>query len=190
MADPTLCKYLGDHPEITFKHAGSIRDRLVRSQYAKSSKRQQDVPGIFRCGSCNYCHLLMEGPSVTLPDGQTHKVPHHISCLTKGIIYTILCQCRAFYIGKIIRPFWKRMKGHVYYATCGNLKTAIGHHMAFKHKYDLHVFKFATLDRVYEDPGGGNFDQRVLQRETKWVYDLHATLFPGLNNVLSFRPSL
>lgn len=192
LGDNTMCKYkyLSDRPEITFKRLGSIRDRLVRSQYARSSRQQQDTPGIFRCGSCDYCHLLMEGPSLTLPDGRVHKIRHHISYLNKGIIYIILCQCGAFYIGKTIRSFWKRMKDHIYYATCGILNTAIGHHVAFKHRYDPHVFRFAALDRIYEDPRGGNFDQWVLQREIKWVYDLLATSFPGLNDVLSFRPFL
>lgn len=66
------------------------------------------------------------------------------------------------------------MKDHMYYATCGLLNTAIGHHMAFRHRYEPYVFKFAALHKVYEDPRG-SFDQKVLQKETKWVHDLHAT---------------
>lgn len=82
------------------------------------------------------------------------------------------------------------MKDHVYYATSGLLNTTIGHHVAFKHKYDPWVFKFATLNRVYEDPRGRNFDKRVLKKETQWVYDLRATTYPGLNDMLSLKPFL
>lgn len=78
------------------------------------------------------------------------------------------------------------MKDHMYYAMNGLLNTAIGYHIAFKHQYDPFVFKFAALDRVYENPRGGNFNQKVLCKEAKWVYDLKATSFPGLNGVLSF----
>lgn len=63
----------------------------------------------------------------------------------------------------------------MYYATGGLFNTAIGYHVAFEHRYIAYVFRFAALDRVYEDPRGGNFDQRVLQNKTKWVYNLQAT---------------
>lgn len=72
----------------------------------------------------------------------------------------------------------------------GILNKAIGYHVAFKHNYDPHTFKIAVIDHVYEDPRSGNFDQRVPQRETPWVYNLQATSYPGLNDMLSFRPFL
>lgn len=81
------------------------------------------------------------------------------------------------------------MKDHMYYATGGLLNTAIGYHVAFKHRSNPHVFRFAALDRVCEDLRGGHFDQKVLQ-ETQWVYNLQATSFQGLNAMLSFRPFL
>lgn len=54
----------------------------------------------------------------------------------------------------------------IYSATNGLLNTAMGYHIAFKHKYYPMVFKFAALDVVYADPCGSDFDKRVLQRET------------------------
>lgn len=59
------------------------------------------------------------------------------------------------------------MTDHMYYATRGLLNTTIGYHVAFKHNYEPYVFRFAALDRVHEDPRGGSFDQKVLQRETQ-----------------------
>lgn len=56
-------------------------------------------------------------------------------------------------------------------------------------KYNPVVFKFAALDCVHQDPRGGNFDQRVLQKETQWIHSLQATIYPGLND-MSFRPFL
>lgn len=132
----------------------------------------------------------MEGSPILLPNGDTHPIRHHISCQMRGVIYIIFCQCGAFYVGKTIRPFWKRMKDHVYYATNGLLNTTINHHVAFRHKYHPQVFKFAALDHVYQNPRGGNFDQRVIQRETQWVYNGYITTYPGLNDMLSCKPFL
>lgn len=111
-------------------------------------------------------------------------------CQTKEVIYIIFCRCEAFYIGKTIRPFWKRVKDHVYYANSGLLNTTMGHHVVLKHQYDPLVLKFSALNRIHEDPRGGNFDQQVLQRETQWVFNLRATIYPGLNDMMSFRPFL
>lgn len=154
LADPTLSKYLGPHPEITYRRSRSIKDCLLHSHYHKSWDRQDESLGLFRCGSCDFCHLLLEGPSFTLPNGRTHFLRHHITCLTKGVIYIILCRCGAFYIGKTIMPLWKRVKDHVYYTTNGILNKAIGYHVAFEHNYDPHTFEIAVLDCIYDDPRG------------------------------------
>lgn len=84
-ADPILTKYLGVNPDITLRLSGSIRDRLVQSQYKKPQNKQCDRPGLFQCGACDYWHLLIEGPSVPLPNGRIHTIHHRITCQTKGI---------------------------------------------------------------------------------------------------------
>lgn len=139
-SDLTLCKYIKEYPEITFKWSGSIRDRLVRSHYTRNKDKQGDRPGVYRCGSCDYCELLLEGSPFQLPNGRIHSLKHHATCQTKGVIYITLCQCGAFYVCKTMRPLWKRMKDHYYYATVGNLNTPIGHHIAFQHNYHPYVF--------------------------------------------------
>lgn len=169
-----LAKYLGPRPEITFRRSGSIK---VDSQYLKSETKWDQV-GLFRCG--NFCRLLMEGASIPLPNGHTHTLQHHITCQTRGVLY----------VDKTIRPFWKRIKDHVYYATNGIVNTTMGNHVAFKHKYDSGVFKFTAFNRIYENPRGGNFNKRVVQRGTQWVYDSRSTVYPGLNDMLSFKPFL
>lgn len=52
------------------------------------------------------------------------------------------------------------------------------------------MFKFAALDIVYADSRGGDFDKRVLQRETQWIHKLRATVYPGMNDMISFKPFL
>lgn len=66
----------------------------------------------------------------------------------------------------------------------------MGYHIAFKHKYNPMVFKFAAFEVIHADPRGGDFDERVLQRETQWIHKLQATVYPGLNYIISFKPFL
>ena len=66
----------------------------------------------------------------------------------------------------------------------------MGYHIAFAHKYEIPLIQFAVLDCITEDPRGGDFDQRVLQRETQWIYRLKANCWPGLNDSLSFKSFL
>lgn len=137
---------------------------------------------------CDFCDLLLVGPPFPLPNVRINVLQHHITCQTQGVIYIIFCQCGTFYVGKTIRPFWRRIKDHVYYATSGLLNTTMGYRIAFKHKFNPMVFKFAALDVIHVDHRGGNFDKRILQRETQWIHKLRATVYPGLNNTM--RPFL
>lgn len=66
----------------------------------------------------------------------------------------------------------------------------LGRHVALKHKNDTSMVCFTVLEKIREDPRGGNIDQKLLQREVKWIFKLNATHAPGLNDSLSFRPFL
>lgn len=155
--DLILHKCIKEYPEITYKHSGSIRDRLVKSHYTRHQTLQREEPGILRWGSCDYCNLLIQGASFMLPNGVTHVVKHHISCQTRGVIYIILCQCGAFYVGKTIRPFWKRMKDHMYYSNNGLLHTPNGHQIAFRQLWPL-CLQVCTPGQGLRGPRRGNFD--------------------------------
>lgn len=41
-----------------------------------------------------------------------------------------------------------------------------------------------------QDPRGGNWDKRILQKETLWIERLETTKSPGISEVLSYRPFL
>lgn len=57
------------------------------------------------------------------------------------------------------------------------------------HQGNIPRIKFLVLDRVHPNRGG-DWDKILLQRETRWIVALQATLPPGLNDYISYRPFL
>lgn len=68
------------------------------------------------------------------------------------------------------------MQEHVAAAKAGDLYSPIGKHMADALKYILPSFKFMALSRIHIDTRGENWDERILQEEGRWIYNLSATI--------------
>lgn len=50
---PTLAKYAGNQPEIVFRRASSLRDKLTTSHYTKANNSVSKLPfGTSKCGNC------------------------------------------------------------------------------------------------------------------------------------------
>lgn len=47
-----------------------------------------------------------------------------------------------------------------------------------------------VLDRIHPNAHGGDFNKYLLQRELRWIYNLSATLPPGLNEAFNLKPVL
>lgn len=58
------------------------------------------------------------------------------------------------------------------YIGNGKIVSPIGCHVGLIHNYDVSVMMFMALDRVYKDPGGGDFDKGFLQWKTRWIQRL------------------
>lgn len=52
------------------------------------------------------------------------------------------------------------------------------------------MMTFIGLEKVNKNPRGGDWDQLILQKETKWIYTLKAKKTPGLNENISYAPLL
>lgn len=55
------------------------------------------------------------------------------------------------------------------------------------HNKDPRSVNFYPLDHNHTDIRGGEMDTNLLQIETRWIYTLWATKFPGLNENISFN---
>lgn len=71
------------------------------------------------------------------------------------------------------------------YSSSGKIITPVSRHLDLYHGFDTSLVQFKALERVPKDPRGGDWDKRILQRETLWIEKLNVTQPPGLNEVCS-----
>lgn len=80
--------------------------------------------------------------------------------------------------GKTIRQLKKRIYDHLYYSQYAKMLTPVSRHLGLYHEFDTSVVKFINLEVVPQDPCGGKWDKRILQRETLWIERLGVTRAP------------
>ena len=88
---------------------------LKRILTSSKFETQQQTPGVTKCrrSRCKTCPDLIEGTHVTFNNGKTFHVKANMSCTTKNVIYSIICEnCKAFYIGQTKNELCKRMTLH------------------------------------------------------------------------------
>lgn len=68
--DPTITQFVSPTPSITFKRASSLKDKVVQSEYADTSKRTHfSIKCTFTCGHCSCCPLINKDKRFILPNG-------------------------------------------------------------------------------------------------------------------------
>lgn len=85
---------------------------------------------------------------------------------------------------------FRRIYDHVYAASIGYYKSAIGKHMALVHNYTPVQITFVPLMHIPQNPRGGDWQQSLLRADARWIYRLRALILPGLKESLSFKPFL
>lgn len=99
---------------------------------------------------------LLQAPDVCSQTNRELFVPKfHADCDTQGIVYLMLCQCGAFYVGKTTRHFRYRFKDHVYYSANGKMVTTVSRHLDLYHKFNVSLVSFIALAVVPRDSRGG-----------------------------------
>lgn len=100
------------------------------------------------------------------------------------------CQCGSFYVGKIKQPFHKRASRHIASMRKACPDLSLGRHVREVHGGTFPRISFLILDRVHPNTRGGDRNKILLQRESRWIQSLSATVSPGLNDIISYRPFL
>lgn len=96
------------------------------------------------------------------------------------------CVCSAFYVENTIQ---ERIGDHLEYSTNGKFIT-VKCHIGLYHRFNSEAVQFMVLETILEDTRGGKGVAIILQQEILWIERLNATIPPGLNEVLSYRPFL
>lgn len=189
-ADQKVCKFIGSHPEITYRRSRSLVDTLVTSHHISINSIKNKSPGTYPCGRCNFCRFIISGRSVELPNGSTWTPKHRTNCQSVGSVYLMICSCGAFYVGKTKRPLFCRIRDHVSLISKHKMETSISRHVGLHHSYNLKCIGFFSLEHLPPHERGGGIDNKLLQLETRWIYTLQATRSPHLNKGISYKPFL
>lgn len=100
-SDPKIAKIVSTHPQITFKWASSLCDRLVSSSFTARTElpATHSMAGTFPCGSCNYCKYICSNPTSPLLNGHIFRPKRYVDCQTTGVIHHDLP------LWRILKPF-------------------------------------------------------------------------------------
>lgn len=180
-----------EKPAITYRRTKSLGDYLIKSEFKEDRGDPCKHLGTFSCGGCGYCQFLWSGTKkIRLPNGTLFVPKHYANCRTMGVVYLLTCECGSFYVGKTIQEFWKRMYRHIHSMRKCDPDLPLGRHVTSIHAGSFPRIKFLVLDRVHPPQRGGDWDKRLMQIESRWIFYLGATSPPGLNDSLSFKPFL
>lgn len=76
----------------------------------------------------------------------------------------------------------------------GNIRnrrdTPIARHVWDTHNGEVNCISFKVIEVVRPSPRKGDLNQRILQKETRWIYRLKTMEPQGLNEQLSFKKFL
>lgn len=79
---------------------------------------------------------------------------------------------------------------HIHSMQTCNPDLSLGRHVKMLHGGVFPRVEFFALDRVHPSLRGGDWNKLLLQRELRWIHQLKAAIFPGLNEAVNYKPFL
>ena len=146
--------------------------------------------GNYRCGGCVQCTYTHKCKSFNHPHtGRNVTIRGAITCSTTHVIYLIRCPCGLAYVGKTSRPLRTRMSEHRSNIRTGDERNPVALH--FKQAgHNLGSFRYIGIERVSKPLRGGDWEKRLLQRETYYIFSLNTMSPNGLNEEFDIKPFL
>lgn len=160
-----LRQILRDYPPITYCRSSNLRDMLIHSYFqmprpGDSFGWRYPRWGNYKCGGCVACFNMLETDVFFNSD---FKIRHHVTCITKGVVYFATCPCNKIYVGLTNRELRRRIGEHTHDIqiardTTGidGLKPIAKYFKSF-HDCDETKLKVRGIDKVLIDIRGGNW---------------------------------
>lgn len=118
--------------------------------------------------------------------GENFVIRDFINCKSKKVVYLAKCTCPKNYVGKTKREFRRYILDHV-----GDIRnrrdTSLTTHVWEYHDGDPKSITFCAMELVRPSPRGGDWDSRILQKESRWMYRIRSMSPLGINEQLSFN---
>ncbi len=147
--------------------------------------------GMFKCGHCNHCENVIQAKSfMDVCTKKTYLIRSFINCKSTYVIYRLQCPCNCFYVGQTKRRLQDKLWDHKNAIRTRNKDYPMAVHYASVHDSNPSTLRIIGLEVVIGCIRKGDRLQRLLQRETFWIFQLKATIFPGLNEELDLTSYL
>lgn len=181
-------------PIISFRRSRNLRDELVRGRFPKDKPKRNwlegNAPqGNHKCGHCSHCKLMLK-TCVLRMGAITHEVKQFITCRSDFVVYVIFCPCGFFYIGKTIRPLFKRIYEHIYSLRTGKGVPRFISHINGVHASNSDCLRFAGIQKIPMFSDGRDRHRELLRCESRWILDTNAMGPLGMNDRNDLSPFL
>lgn len=159
---------------------------LVKGRYEENKRNKNWLEkcgpiGNYTCGNCSCCRYLCKGQELRM-GRQYHVVKDFITCRSNFVVYVMFCECGFYYVGKTIRPLYKRIREHIYSLKSGKGAPRFIAHMREAHAGSVSGLKFTSVQRILSSSSGNDRHVKLLRCEARWIVRTDALGPMGLND--------
>ncbi len=104
------------------------------------------------------------------------------------MIYLIRYPCGLAYVVKILRQLRTRISEHHSDRTRDMRSPRATHFKQVGH--NISVLQYIGIEKVIKPSRGGDYENKLLQRECFWIYKLNTLSLSGLNENFDIKPFL
>lgn len=169
--DTSVSKFVSHKPQLVYRRARSLSDLLVHSDISWKSSQYSTRAGMTRCGNCEFCtySIWLKAIPYSCLQVEYWDADKRSPAVLRG-----WCMSLCVPVGRFItiRPVWKQLQEHIYEIDTYHLKAPLVRHVCLQHNRDPSYLQCWVLEVIPQDLRGGNFDQIVLQCETRWIWEL------------------
>lgn len=188
--DPILKRVIPDKPQVIFKGAPSLRNRLAPNALDPPVRGIQglfdNLKGYYKCGRCRVCRLNSVPSRRTLKftsssTQEEHDIKPFITCATEGVVYLLQCPCGLQYVGRTRRPLSVRLNEHITNIINGFPKHSVSKHYLVSHNKDPSKTLFLGIDRYRPHWRGSSLTRSISKLEMLWIHKIRCYVPHGLN---------
>ncbi|XP_056419473.1 uncharacterized protein LOC130360909 [Hyla sarda] len=197
LSDNQVRNVIPERPMLVSRRAPNLRDLLTRSHFQRPTRtlgRGFKHHGSYPCGDCTACQFMTPKQEFTNPrNGKSYHLKNYINCKTSQVIYTIICPCGKLYVGQTGQQLRKRIQKHLSTIALARRDkdrfktlTTVANHFLEHHGGRPYGLQVIGLERIMTNMRGGPITQRLLQVESKWIFELGTVSPWGMNEDLLF----
>ncbi|OCU01958.1 hypothetical protein XELAEV_18007738mg [Xenopus laevis] len=157
---------------------GKTIGTTVTSAHIKKKTREVDMflgkraVGMSLCYGCNQCPYIHKGKDFIHPEtGYVAHLRGHYTCVSKYVVYVLICPCGLIYIGQTTQMIKSRISQHRSSINLGNMSQPVSKHFIEK-GHGADQLRLMVLEMVPPLKNRGDREIRLKQWEVWWIHKL------------------